>query len=98
MPDAQILRKLALEPLDLGASDEALAVADARDRGEHLLPQRAVLRPEIQQRYGHGLDPPAGRQRLMMGAPQSGRSLRSSGGTPGPLARVFRTMSTSSPA
>ena len=39
-----IARQLALERGDLGAHDEALAVADACDRGENLVAKRPVLR------------------------------------------------------
>ena len=48
--DADLPRQLALERVDLGAEDEALAVADARDGGEDLLADRPVLRLEIEER------------------------------------------------
>ena len=46
--------ELALERVDLGPHDEALAVADARDGGEDLVAQRPVLGLEIEQRDAHG--------------------------------------------
>ena len=71
--DLEVLRKLALERIDLRAEDEALTVADPRDGGENLLPERQVLRLEIQQRH------PRHRPRLhritISGAPHNGRSL-----------------------
>ena len=51
--DAELRGELALERVHLGPHDEALAVADARDRGENLVAQRPVLRLEIEQRNGH---------------------------------------------
>ena len=67
---------LALETVDFGTADEALAVADARDRGQDLLPQGPVLPLQIE-RVGPDHVTRAG---TISGAPQSGRSLRSSGG------------------
>ena len=43
--DAEVLGDLALEPLDFGAADEALAVADAGDGGEQLLAQGTDTAP-----------------------------------------------------
>ena len=71
---AEVRGQLALERLDLRAEDEALAVADARDRREDLVADRPVLRLEIEQRHrraGRG-----GHRTTISGAPQSGRSLR----------------------
>ena len=48
--DAEHPRHLVLERGDLGAHDEPLAVADARDRRENLVAQRAVLRVQVEQR------------------------------------------------
>src|SRR5690348_2169490 len=53
MADAELRGELALERVDLGAHDEALAVADAGDRTEDRVAQRAVLRLEVEQRNGH---------------------------------------------
>ena len=49
----QVGGQLALEALDFRAADEALAVADARDRVEQGLPERGVLCVEVEQRDGH---------------------------------------------
>ena len=82
--------------LDLRAEDEALAVADPRDGGENLLPERQVLRLEIQQWH------PRHRPRLhritISGAPQNGRSLSGLTGAFGSLAYVLKIRSTCSPA
>ena len=51
--DAEQRRQLALERVDLRPHDEALAVADARDRREDLVAQRPVLRVEIEQGHLH---------------------------------------------
>ncbi len=49
--DAEHQGQLAFERGDLGAHDEALAVADPFDRGENLGAKRAVLRMKVQQRH-----------------------------------------------
>src|SRR5262249_1909195 len=77
---------------------EMLGVAHARDRGEQLVAQGTVLPLKIEQRNRSHATRTAPHQRLMTGAPQSGRSLRSSGGWLGPLERVVSTMAISSPA
>ncbi len=51
--DVQQRGQLALEALDLGAHDEALAVADTRHDVEDLLADRPVLRLQVQQRHVH---------------------------------------------
>ena len=47
----EMLRKLPLERLHLGAHDEATAVADPGDGGEDLVPNGTVLCLQIQERY-----------------------------------------------
>ena len=76
--------ELAFERLDLGAEDEALAVAHPCDRREDLLAQRGVLRLKVDERHtGCRL----GLHRMTIsGAPQSGRSLSMLPGTFGGLA------------
>ena len=100
MRDAEIGGHLALERLDFRAADETLAVADTADRGQDLVAHRPVLGLQIQERDGHQrrdiisvVD-----YRLITGAPQSGRSLRTSVAPASLPARVFRMMSISSPA
>ncbi len=93
--DLEVLRKLALERIDLRAEDEALTVADPRDGGENLLPERQVLGLEIQQWH------PRHRPRLhritISGAPHNGRSLSGLKGAFGSLAYVLKIRSTCSP-
>ena len=43
--------QLALERLDFGPQDEALAVADAGDGRQHLVADRTVLRLEVEERH-----------------------------------------------
>ena len=50
----QELAHLSFEGVDLGAHDEALAVADARDGREDLVAQGLVLRLQIEQGNGSG--------------------------------------------
>ena len=51
--DADGRGQLALERLHLGAEDEPLAVADARDRGQRLVADLAPLPRKIEKRHGH---------------------------------------------
>ena len=50
---AEQLRHLVLEGFDLRAHDEALAVADAHDRREHLVADARELRLEVEQGDAH---------------------------------------------
>ena len=71
-----VLGELALERLDLGTHDEALAVADPGDRGENLVAEGTVLRLQIEERNrGPGR---RAHRTTISGAPHTARSLRMS--------------------